>query len=112
MRVFVAYVSRSSSNIIKSLKHIITGWFLGKRKSSTIVLYSNEEAATAVRALVAEIWRETEGKFNIVVIKSSNDHDASGIKDTMEDMGVSLMLYHLKIQILTISMSSIKLTKL
>ena len=94
MKVFVAYISRSSPNIIKRLKHIITGWFLGKRKSSTIVLYSNEEAATAVRALVAEIWRETEGKFNVVVIKLSNDHDASGIIDTLEDVGVSLMLYH------------------
>ena len=70
MRVFVAYVSRS---------------------------WSNEEVATSVRALVAEIWRETEGKFNVVVIKSSNDHDASGIRETIEDMGVSLMLYHLKI---------------
>ena len=107
MRVFVAYVSMSSPNIIKSLKHIIIGWFLGKRKGSTIVLYSNEEAATNVRALVAEIWRETEGKFNVVVIKSSNDHDASGIKETMEDCVVSLMLYHPKIQTYTISMSSI-----
>ena len=94
MKVFVAYISRSSPNIIKSLKHIITGWFLGKRKSSTVVLYSNEEAATAVRALVAEIWRETEGKFNVVVIKASNDHDNSGIRETIEDVGVSLMLYH------------------
>ena len=95
MRVFVAYVSRSAPNISKCLKHIIISRFLGNRKNSTIVLYSNEEAATNVRALVAEIWRETEGKFNVVVIKSSNDHDASGIKETMEDCVVSLMLYHL-----------------
>ena len=87
---------------------MIIGWFLGKKKGSTIVLYSSDEAADSVQALVAEIWRETEGKCNIVVINERNDHDTSGIEDTMEEPKVSLMLYHLKkIQTYTVSMSSI-----
>merc|ERR1712037_396308 len=46
---------------------------------------SGDDAASVVRGLVADIRRATEGKFNIVVIKATIDHDASGIKDTLKE---------------------------
>ena len=52
---------------------------------SSLVLYISDDAASAVRGLVADIRRATEGKFNIVVIKATIDHDASGIKDTVTE---------------------------
>ena len=45
--------------------------------------------ASSVRGLLAEIRRHTAS--NIVAIKSTVEHDASGIRDTMEEETVSLM---------------------
>jgi len=46
---------------------------------------SGDDVASAVRGLLAEIKRLSGGKFNIVIIRGTNDHDASGIKDTLEE---------------------------
>ena len=56
-----------------------------------ILLYISDDAASAVRGLVAEIKRCSGGAFNIVVIKATVDHDASGIKDTLQEEKVSLV---------------------
>ena len=61
---------------------------------SSLVLYISDDAASAVRGLVADIRRATEGKFNIVVIKATIDHDASGIKDTVTEEEVCFTLFH------------------
>ena len=69
-----------------------------------------DDAASAVRGILAVIKRGGAGrKFNIVVIRGANDHDTSGIKDTLEEEMVSLMFYHMKIQTHPVNMSSLKI---
>ena len=60
---------------------------------SSLVLYISDDAASVVRGLVADIRRATEGKFNIVVIKATIDHDASGIKDTLKEEEVCFTFF-------------------
>ena len=39
---------------------------------------------------------EAGEKWNIVIVKATIDHDASGIMETLLGMNVSLRLYHIK----------------
>ena len=43
---------------------------------------------------MAGLKKSTEGKSNIVIIKASIDHDASGIKDTVTEEEVCFTLFH------------------
>ena len=58
-------------------------------KRKNVILFSHDEVYSALLGLMAEIQRDTEGKFNIVVIKKEIKHDASGIMDTLEEVDVS-----------------------
>ena len=71
--------------------------------------FIRDDVASAVRGLLAEIKCLSGGKFKIVIIRGTNDHDASGIKDTLEKETVSLMFYHMKIQTHPVNMSSLKI---
>ena len=66
-------------------------WFLNKRK---VVLFCSQDAASVLRSAVAKIRRGAEYKVNVVIIKSTIDHDASGIVD--EVVMVSIMFFHIK----------------
>ena len=66
----------------------------GSWEKEKVILLSNDDAASVLRAAVADIRRMTEGKFNIVMIKSTIDHDASGIIETMEDSVVIVSNIH------------------
>ena len=48
------------------------------------VVFCSYDAASVLRAAVATTKRMTEGKSNIVIVKSTIDHDASGIKEMEE----------------------------
>lgn len=57
---------------------------MGRRGGRRVA--SNDDVASALRGFVRAVRRHTEGKFNIVVIKQTVKHDASGIMDTLEEV--------------------------
>ena len=42
---------------------------------------------------------EAGEKWNIVIVKATIDHDASGIMETLLGMNVSLTLYHISLRL-------------
>ena len=66
-----------------------------------VILFNSDDAGSALRSAVAFMRRQMEEageKWNIVIVKATIDHDASGIMETLLQMNVSLMLDHIKIQ--------------
>ena len=61
---------------------------------SSLVLYISDDVASVLRGFMAGLKKTTEGKSNIVIIKASIDHDASGIKDTVTEEEVCFTLFH------------------
>ena len=52
---------------------------------SSLVLFNSDDVSSAMKGCMAALKKSTKGKYNIVIIKESIDHDASGIKDTVTE---------------------------
>ena len=62
------------------------------------VFLFNSDAGSALRSAVAQMRTGPGRNYNVVIVKSTIDHDASGIMETLQHMDVSLTLYNKKIQ--------------
>ena len=54
-----------------------------------VIIFNSNDAASALRSAVAFMRRQMEEageKWNIVIVKSTIDHDASGIMETLLDI--------------------------
>merc|ERR1719289_783952 len=66
--------------ILPSVADTVMGYVMPQR----LVVDPSYDAASVLRAAVANMKRGSEEKINIVIVKSTIDHDASGLKEMQE----------------------------